>query len=77
MRPALDTVLDPVCGMQVPTDSRYRRAHAGVEHRFCCGNCLAKFAADPARYTGIDAPAGAGPSLFARFAAWLRKTPSP
>jgi Cu+-exporting ATPase len=36
--------------MQVPAASKHRRLHEGVDYRFCCGNCLAKFAAEPGRY---------------------------
>jgi Cu+-exporting ATPase len=44
------TVRDPVCGMDIPATSKHRRTYQGVEYQFCCGNCLAKFAADPVRY---------------------------
>jgi P-type Cu+ transporter len=41
---------DPVCGMSVDADSPHRLAHEGVQYRFCCAHCLAKFQADPAAY---------------------------
>jgi Cu+-exporting ATPase len=44
------TVRDPVCGMDVPATSKYRRTYRGVEYLFCCGHCQAKFAAEPERY---------------------------
>jgi Cu+-exporting ATPase len=46
-----DLVRDPVCGMDVLRSSKHRREYKGAEYFFCCGNCLAKFAADPDRYT--------------------------
>ncbi|MCD6024945.1 MAG: copper-transporting ATPase [Fibrobacteria bacterium] len=69
-----DTVRDPVCGMDVPSTSKHRRVYKGTEYRFCCGTCLAKFAADPERYvpsTG-SAKAEPGPS-----ASCCQPTPSP
>ena len=41
---------DPVCGMQVGTDSDHRYTHAGTDYYFCCGGCLEKFRTDPAKY---------------------------
>jgi YHS domain-containing protein len=34
---------DPVCGMAVTTDSRYRHVHDGRTYLFCSESCLAKF----------------------------------
>jgi Cu+-exporting ATPase len=47
---------DPVCGMAVPPDSRFREQYQGQTYRFCSEKCLASFQAEPARYTG---PTGA------------------
>lgn len=48
---------DPVCGMAVTTDSRYRHVHDGRTYLFCSESCLAKFQASPATYVGkLDAP---------------------
>jgi Cu+-exporting ATPase len=41
---------DPVCGMTVSPDSRYRHVHGGQTYLFCSANCLAKFQASPADY---------------------------
>ncbi|MDP2760561.1 MAG: YHS domain-containing protein [Sideroxyarcus sp.] len=43
---------DPVCGMAVPAHSRYRHVHDGLTYLFCSANCLAKFRASPAAFTG-------------------------
>ncbi len=45
------TALDPVCGMTVEiAGAVHVHEHDGAAYYFCCGGCLAKFAADPARY---------------------------
>ncbi|HUX91071.1 MAG TPA: heavy metal translocating P-type ATPase [Gallionellaceae bacterium] len=49
---------DPVCGMTVSADSRYRHMHDGQTYLFCSAKCLAKFQASPASYAG----AGTAPS---------------
>ena len=42
---------DPVCGMVVdPHTTKHRHQHDGRTYYFCSGGCLAKFAADPAKY---------------------------
>lgn len=41
---------DPVCGMVVPDDSGYRKAHEGHTYRFCSRNCLDKFDREPNQY---------------------------
>ncbi len=52
---------DPVCGMTVATDSRYRHVHDGQTYLFCSAHCLAKFQASPASYLGAPpAPAAQG-----------------
>jgi len=45
---------DPVCGMQVSTDSEHRYTHAGTDYYFCCAGCLEKFRAAPAQYLHQD-----------------------
>lgn len=48
---------DPVCGMKVdPATTPHVATHAGVHHYFCSAGCLAKFDADPARYTSEAPP---------------------
>jgi Cu+-exporting ATPase len=46
---------DPVCGMTVSPDSRYRHAHGGQTYLFCSAHCLDKFQASPANYVGTHA----------------------
>ncbi len=58
--PRTATVRDPVCGMDIPATSKHRRTYKGMEYQFCCGNCLAKFAVDPARY--VSSPSGSATS---------------
>ena len=51
-----EMAIDPVCGMNVnPETTSHVATHAGTHHYFCSAGCLAKFTADPVRYTG-DAP---------------------
>ena len=43
---------DPVCGMSVdPATAKYETEVDGRHHYFCSAGCLAKFEADPKRYT--------------------------
>jgi Cu+-exporting ATPase len=42
--------VDPVCGMKVSKESKYRFQHEDVEYFFCSEHCEKKFAADPTRY---------------------------
>ncbi|HEX9842557.1 MAG TPA: YHS domain-containing protein, partial [bacterium] len=42
--------VDPVCGMEVDPAGPHQLEHAGTTYHFCCGDCLKKFAADPARF---------------------------
>jgi Cu+-exporting ATPase len=43
--------VDPVCGMTVdPVTAKFSTEHEGKRYYFCCGGCLAKFQADPAKY---------------------------
>lgn len=49
------TMVDPVCGMTVASDSPHSAAHDGKRYAFCSGGCRAKFLADPGRYLSTDA----------------------
>ena len=50
---------DPVCGMDVdPHTAKHHTVHADQPYYFCGAGCKAKFAADPAKYLGVEkAPA--------------------
>jgi len=49
--PGDDVAIDPVCGMQVATQTaQHKLHHAGSHYYFCCRSCLDRFAADPERY---------------------------
>src|SRR5919201_707439 len=51
------TARDPVCGMTVdPVKAAGSADHAGKKYFFCSKHCLAKFQADPARYTDKARP---------------------
>jgi Cu+-exporting ATPase len=54
----MTTTIDPVCGMQVdPARAAGRLEHDRQTYYFCSKGCLAKFAADPAKYlTGHREP---------------------
>jgi Cu+-exporting ATPase len=55
------TAIDPVCGMTVKTaGATNTTVHDGHTYYFCSATCLAKFAADPARY--LKSEAGAAPA---------------
>jgi P-type Cu+ transporter len=41
---------DPVCGMQVSSDSEHRFHYGGDDYYFCCAGCRQKFAANPEHY---------------------------
>ncbi|MDP4027458.1 MAG: heavy metal translocating P-type ATPase [Gallionella sp.] len=45
-----DVNKDPVCGMTVSRDSKFRHVHEGDTYLFCSAKCLAKFQASPADY---------------------------
>lgn len=50
--------IDPVCGMEVPTEQGYGKMHDGQLYRFCSRTCLDKFEADPEQYmTATNIPA--------------------
>ena len=44
------TVKDPVCGMDVTTDTKYQVTHEGERYYFCSELCLHKFEANPDAY---------------------------
>ena len=50
--PVDGSLKDPVCGMTVGPDSGVRHSHDGTVFAFCCDGCLARFKADPGRYSG-------------------------
>ncbi|MCR4331614.1 MAG: heavy metal translocating P-type ATPase, partial [Sulfuricaulis sp.] len=47
-----DVNKDPVCGMTVSRDSKFRHVHEGETYLFCSAKCLAKFQSSPADYIG-------------------------
>ena len=53
--PGLDTAVDPVCGMQVSSDSELKYRFEEIEYHFCSSGCEQKFIADPARYLDHEA----------------------
>ncbi|HUU23899.1 MAG TPA: heavy metal translocating P-type ATPase [Phycisphaerae bacterium] len=54
---------DPVCGMQVTTDTAAgHQEHGGRTYYFCSEGCLEKFRSDPARYAGQPSAPGEGES---------------
>ncbi len=48
------TVIDPVCGMQVKTDSKHHSIYAGKEYYFYSESCMNKFNAEPEKYLQIE-----------------------
>ncbi len=52
---ALDTGVDPVCGMKVEPGAGYASAYQNQTVRFCSRDCLDKFEAQPQRYLGAGA----------------------
>lgn len=59
---AAQALKDPVCGMPVSSDSKFRADHAGTPYFFCSASCQRKFAADPAKYTVAAAQPAAAPA---------------
>src|SRR5512141_3388779 len=46
------TAIDPVCGMRVtPLSAKWLTNHQDTAYFFCSSGCLAKFSANPGRYT--------------------------
>lgn len=57
MKPAPNTVRDPVCGMYVdPAKSRGSAEHKGQTYYFCGPRCLERFNADPEKYLSPKPP---------------------
>ncbi len=48
------TETDPVCGMAVSGESRYRFSYQGVEYHFCSEGCREKFSQDPSGYLPVS-----------------------
>ncbi|HEC27521.1 MAG TPA: YHS domain-containing protein [Gammaproteobacteria bacterium] len=46
-----EAMTDPVCSMEVSSDSRYHEEYAGKTYYFCSESCLSKFNKEPAQYT--------------------------
>jgi Cu+-exporting ATPase len=54
------SMTDPVCGMTVdPANTPHVATHGGEHQYFCSAGCLAKFEAEPDRYTAKGEPAAA------------------
>jgi Cu+-exporting ATPase len=73
---------DPVCGMNVGSNSPHRDVHAGTSHLFCSAHCLSEFRQEPGKYTGTAPAEGehdkkdAGPDESSASAADSRVDPS-
>ncbi len=52
----MSTTTDPVCGMNVDSESRRSLEYAGKRHYFCSQHCVEKFSADPEKYLNLVAP---------------------
>ena len=50
-----DTVVDPVCGMKISSDSELKYRYEDAEYHFCSTSCEQKFIADPASYLQPEA----------------------
>jgi len=48
---------DPVCGMDVSSESEHHHEHGGKTYHFCSQNCHDKFVADPQAFLNKDTPA--------------------
>ena len=48
------TVTDPVCSMQVKTDSKYHRQYEEQDYYFCSESCLNKFNQQPEQYLHLQ-----------------------
>ncbi|MEG1710073.1 MAG: YHS domain-containing protein, partial [Acinetobacter sp.] len=47
---SIETVVDPVCGMQVKTDAQYHSTYQDQDYYFCSERCLSKFNIAPEQY---------------------------
>ncbi len=54
-----EKITDPVCGMSVSASSEHRFELGGETYRFCSGDCLAKFQANPEQYVTPAEPISA------------------
>ena len=68
---AAQTLQDPVCGMTVTAQSPHVLQHGGSPVYFCSAGCMAKFAANPAKYhlaaaapVATDSPAAAAGVIY-------------
>jgi Cu+-exporting ATPase len=52
---------DPVCGMDVSSDSKYSHVHEGTRYYFCSEHCLREFKEHPDRYAKGAPPPHAAP----------------
>jgi YHS domain-containing protein len=43
-------MIDPVCGMEVTKDSKYKHLYKGTVYYFCSNSCKMKFERDPEKY---------------------------
>jgi Cu+-exporting ATPase len=56
---------DPVCGMTVPEDTRFRHVHQGTTYLFCSEQCARKFRDHPTQYlTSAAASPGSAPATM-------------
>jgi len=56
------TVVDPVCGMEVdPADAAGHVEHRGRDYYFCSPHCVEAFSADPEKFVSSDGAAAAAP----------------
>jgi P-type Cu+ transporter len=46
-----NSLKDPVCGMDVTTQSRHHMDYQGQAVYFCSAGCLAKFSLEPHKYS--------------------------
>lgn len=53
-KPPPQRVTDPVCGMEVTTDSPFAAEHEGTLYFFCREACQRSFASNPDRYIHKD-----------------------
>lgn len=63
---AVETVKDPVCGMQVnPDQVPHKSEYKGTAYFFCCAGCKTKFDANAERYLNPPQPGPKAPALKA------------
>ena len=49
-----DNLIDPVCGMEVSTQSVHHHEHKGINYYFCSEHCLNKFQLEPQQYLDVN-----------------------